>query len=194
MFRLPGILSTMFLLVLQSFESFFSCSSKLSFSCCWVLAAISSFLASLNSSNVFWCSNSVAVHLLKKLFQDIQYFTTLTGILRHILAGSSGLRSLRICPVFFGTIRTTLQFVNSIEFSISEDIDLLSLNIRQLFLATNCYHIGTLVNLGLSKQFLVQRVNFFSDNRTHFCTFFGMLVSSVEILSLSAVVCSSEIT
>ena len=104
----PGILSTMFLLVLQSFESFVSCSSKLSFSCCWMLAAISSFLASLNSPNVFWCSNFVAVPLLKKLFQDIQHFITLTGILRDILSGSSGLRSLRICPVFFGTIRTTL--------------------------------------------------------------------------------------
>ena len=185
----------MFLFVSQSFESFVSCSSKLFFSCCWVLAAISSFLASLNSSNVFWCSNSVAVHLLKKLFQDIQHFTTLTGILRDIFAGSSGLRSLRICPVFFGTIRTTLRIVNSTEFSISEDIDLLasqysascfSLQIRD--------HIRTPGNLGLSKQFLLQRVNFFSDNRTHFCIFFGMLVSSVEILSLSTVVCSSEIT
>ena len=156
MFRLPGILSTMFLLVSQSFESFVSCSSKLSFSCCWVLAVISSFLASLNSSNVFWCSNSVAVHLLKKLFQDIQYFTTLTGILRDILAGSSGLRSLRICPVFFGS-RTLICCLSIF---------------RQLFLAAIRGHIGTLGNLGLSKQVLLQRVNFFYDNRTHFCIFF----------------------
>ena len=84
--------------------------------------------------------------------------------------------------------------MNGIEFSISEDIDLLSLNIRQLFLATIRDHIRTLGNLGLSKQVLLQRVNFFSDDRTHFCIFFGMLVSSVEILALSTVVCSSEIT
>ena len=84
--------------VLRSFESFVSCSSRLFFSCCWVLAAISSFFASLNSSNVVLCSNfvasfshNVAVHLLKKLFQYTQYFTPLTGILRDILAGSSGL-------------------------------------------------------------------------------------------------------
>ena len=47
-----------------------------------------------NSSNVFLCSNSVAsasaISLFistRKLLQYAQYFTTLTGILREILAG-----------------------------------------------------------------------------------------------------------
>ena len=34
------------------------------------------------------CSRTVDVHLHEKLFQYTQYFTTLTGILREILAGS----------------------------------------------------------------------------------------------------------
>ena len=82
---------------LRSFESFVSCASRLFSLCCWVLATISSFFVSLNSSNVFLCSNSVAseavmslVHLLKKLLDVLkQHFTALTGILREILAGSS---------------------------------------------------------------------------------------------------------
>ena len=55
----------------------------------------SSIFVSLNSSNVFLCSKlcrfcirDIAVHLHKKLFQYTQYFTTLTDVLREILAGS----------------------------------------------------------------------------------------------------------
>ena len=60
-----------------------------------VVSAISSIFVLPNSSNVFLCSKSVAsasaISLFistRNLFQYTRYFTTLTGILREILAGS----------------------------------------------------------------------------------------------------------
>ena len=61
-------------------------------------AANSSFFVSFNSSNVFLCSNSVASEAVISLFISPQEavgclesrdFSSLTGILREILAGSS---------------------------------------------------------------------------------------------------------
>ena len=65
--------------------------------------------------------------------------------------------------------------------------------------SANCFSLQIAVasenlgNLELGKQVLLQRVNFFCDEKQiTFELSSGMIVSNVEILALSTVICSSE--
>ena len=74
------------------------------------------------------------------------------------------------------------------EFSISTVIALLASSIlSQLFFFAIRGRIGELGNLGLRKQVLFQRVNFFCDGTTHLCIFFGN--ACFQCLNLAVVSC-----
>ena len=121
--------------VVQSFESFFSCSSRLFCLCCWLLAAISSFFVSLNSSNVFLyltlpllqpqccCSSPQETASRHSALHRSDWHTagntrwflgTVRKMTTHSPCGSEHFaldKSKKMCLVFFGTIRMMLEIV-----------------------------------------------------------------------------------